>query len=423
MKLASEAAETSNSRATSQSGHLGYRPDIDGLRAIAVISVVGYHLFPAFVPGGFVGVDMFFVISGYLISTIVISEVTHQSFSFTIFYARRAKRILPALISVSSVAMLFYSHAFFSTQILSAYQSLIASFLFSANLYFNATTGYFDPAVNELPFLHYWSLGIEEQYYLFFPIIALAVCQIRKLPQAGIYVAITLVSVVGSEAVLRYNPSAAYYLIPWRAWELMIGTLTYYAIEYTVIKNPKISAVLFWLGIGLIGYSLYSLNASSSFPGVNALPACLGTAFVIVSGARFQGLGNVILGFGPINAIGRISYSLYLVHWPVYIILSTAYPDGRGFGTPFIMLLLALVFAAANYALVEQPFRSARFSSRHVVVVSASALVLVLILCESGVVYYQAKVEHARHPGIGYLSPNNYECQSATGRSRNCPAT
>jgi peptidoglycan/LPS O-acetylase OafA/YrhL len=382
---------------TDEPKDISYRPDIDGLRAIAVLSVIGYHLFPTAVPGGFIGVDIFFVISGYLISTIIITETSQKRFSFITFYARRAKRILPALISVSTIAMVFYSRVFFSPQIEDAYRSLVASFLFSANIYFYNTTGYFDAAANELPFLHYWSLGIEEQYYLFFPILALLISRANKTVQISLYSATGLLSLFGSEFALRSNAQAAYYLIPCRAWELMIGTLTYYAAAHGSRKIKKYKTAIFLFGLLLIGYSLWSLNPQSTFPGFNAFAPCFGTALIILSGSRSSGIGNRILACRPIRITGQLSYSLYLIHWPVFVIMSAAYASGTLLGSPFVMLAVSFFLAAANYLLVEQPLRKTHISSPRIVGAAIIALVATIAISQFGATYYMLRVERARH--------------------------
>jgi len=372
-----------------------YRADIDGLRAVAVLLVVGFHIFPYAFPGGFIGVDIFFVISGYLISSIILTEANAGTFSFVAFYARRAKRILPALTSVSAVAIVVYAQVFYAPQILRALQSLVASFLFSANVYFYATTDYFAPSINEFPFLHYWSLGVEEQYYLIFPLLVLLLSRLSQRIQIAAFVVLSLISLIGSEIVLRVQPPAAYYLIPWRAWELMLGTIVYF-----ILARPSVTFVTsplsFWLGLAAITSSAWSLNASSRFPGFAALPACVGAALIITSGARRQWIGNRLFGSSPLNYLGRISYSLYLIHWPVYVILSADSFAGTAWNNPIVMLALSLIFAVINYTFVEQPLRRLP-AGRNVIVAAACLIGFVLILSAFGIGYYHAKVERARH--------------------------
>ncbi len=333
-----------------------YRPEIDGLRAVAVILVILFHAkFP--VLGGFVGVDMFYVISGYLITSILAKEIQAGSFTFRRFYERRIKRLLPAYLFLLFWLFIYCSHFLFADELVSFAKSAVYSLLGISNVYFLFGSKYVGTAVYE-PLLHTWSLSVEEQFYMVWPILLIVLFKIRhKVSPTLMIVMILLASVALSEVFSRLHQNAAYLLLPFRFFELLIGG--YLAVTADkVARVMKYSAVCSVVGVVLIFASAFMLDDSSIFPGINALPACVGTALVIASGMTARpSLVTRLLSLPPVLYVGKVSYSLYLWHWPVLVL---AQYQGVALTTGNACLLMAGAFAASciSYHFVEQPFRA-----------------------------------------------------------------
>ncbi|MCW3845885.1 acyltransferase [Sphingomonas sp. LB-2] len=350
-----------------------YRPEIDGLRALAVLPVVLFHSgIPGF-SGGYVGVDIFFVISGFLITRIIYSELIAGSFSIVHFYERRARRILPALtvvlIAATGVAALLMS----ATDMIQYAKALTATVFFASNLWFrNQTGGYFEPDVETHPLLHTWSLAVEEQFYIVFPLLLMA-C-VRFLP--GRVKPIVLLGTLASFAFavwqVRASPNAAFYLAPARAWELGLGSVLALGLV-PAVRHGTTREVLGWSAIALIVMPVLLYTSATPFPGLAALPPCLGAALIIQLGD--SGAGRM-LGWRPLIFIGLISYSLYLWHWPVIVLLKgvlavSALPASWG----AIGIAVSLVLATLSWRFVEQPFRSrARIGRRSIFLLSGCAM-------------------------------------------------
>jgi peptidoglycan/LPS O-acetylase OafA/YrhL len=352
--LAKKAGGTS--KTLEPPGH--YRPDIDGLRAIAVLLVAFYHAkFPVF--GGFVGVDVFYVISGYLITSIIYPEIQGQVFSFRKFYERRIKRLLPAYLFMLFWLFVYCYNFLFADELISFAKSTVYSLLGVSNFYFLFQTGYFGSAGYE-PLLHTWSISIEEQFYVFWPIILIVLFKWRRwLPANLVIIGIFLLSLGLSEVFSHNHRNAAYLLLPFRFFELLIGS-------YLAVNAGRVAGWMRWpassalLGVTMIIASAVLLDESSSFPGLAALPVCLGTALIIAAGfARKPGVVTRLLSLAPVTYLGKISYSLYLWHWPVLILA-----EYRGITlTPLngaLLLLAALLASIISYHWVEKPFRSVR---------------------------------------------------------------
>jgi peptidoglycan/LPS O-acetylase OafA/YrhL len=319
--------------------------------------------------GGFVGVDVFFVISGYLISTIILTEVTVGRFSLAAFYERRIRRIFPALFAMLVVYTALAWVFFLPNELVAYSRSLIAALLSGSNLYFYQRTGYFN-LPQSYPLLHTWSLGVEEQFYIFFPLFVLA---IRRWFPARIRLSIVLcavVSLISSAADVYYNRNAAFYLPQCRAWELLVGTLL------SLNALPPIRSGL-WrnvaaaVGLMSVGYSMHYYNSSTPFPGLAALVPCLGAALMIESSRSGDSLVRRLLGWGPMRFVGRISYSLYLWHWPVIVlggmgilsvteklILPRWLPQAAlGRLDVAVEILLSFALATLSWRFIETPFR------------------------------------------------------------------
>lgn len=332
-----------------------YRPHIDGLRAVAVLAVALFHL-KLGLPGGFVGVDVFFVISGFLISGIILAEAEAGSFSFARFYARRARRILPALVA-TVIAVLGAGYLLlFPPEYVRLAHSAVASLLFSGNIYFWRTAGYFGPAATDLPLLHLWSLGVEEQFYLLFPVLVLIL--LRWAPRAfwPLLALGTVLSFVGAEWALGRNPPAAFYLLPFRGGELGLGALVVLAAR-RFRPLPIVAEIASVIGAGAIAWSVFALSEASRFPGFAALPVCVGTALIIWGGEARQTFVARVLSIPGLPLIGRWSYSLYLIHWPLYVFARRALPatDPTTLGLGVLAATVAL--AGLSYLLIETPPR------------------------------------------------------------------
>ncbi|MFL6633655.1 MAG: acyltransferase family protein [Massilia sp.] len=336
-----------------------YRPDIDGLRAIAVLSVVLFHLDKKLIPGGFVGVDIFFVISGYLITLISYSEMRNNTFSFSGFYRRRINRIMPALLVVIVSVLIFGLIALPPMDLTKLFKGAVAATAAVSNVYFWREYGnYFNAGIDEAPLLHTWSLGVEEQFYFMWPVLLLGLARTRVVLRSVIFVAGLASAVLISEIGTRTAASASYYLLPTRFFELAIGSLLAILVfEKPIPLNRKIATISGIVGLVLIFGSLYFLSETSPFPGVYALYPCIGTALLIAAGSNPDILTTRLLSLKPIVLIGLISYSFYLWHWPLI-----AYANY--FDIQVTLLSRAAIFVASillawlSWKFIEVPFRT-----------------------------------------------------------------
>jgi peptidoglycan/LPS O-acetylase OafA/YrhL len=328
----------------------GYRPEIDGLRTVAILPVLIFHMGYDWLPGGYLGVDVFFVISGYLITTILLREMESGLFSFRQFWARRIRRILPALIAVCLATLLAAWGIAFPTDRIAIGRQATATLLSVANIYFWRQAGdYWGAEAENSPFLHAWSLAVEEQFYLLFPLLLYAM--IRWAPKQ---IALGLVVVIGVSLSLFFyginsRPAAAFYLLPARAWELTTGALLAFRLynnSFGLVPSSLTGPVAL-LGLSTIVVSYFLVPAFS----VWAIGPVVGTSLVIACGK--QGFVGALLGNRWAAGIGRVSYSLYLWHWPVIVLGRYITPQPPG------LLLVAFFVAAAlaSYFLIESPLR------------------------------------------------------------------
>lgn len=335
----------------------GYRADIDGLRAIAVVSVILFHLQIGLVGGGYVGVDVFFVISGYLITGIIYQEVRTDRFSIARFYERRIRRIFPALFTVLAVCGIAGWFLLLPSEFASFGRSLIATTLFASNQYFLTQSNYFEAAAGESRvLLHTWSLAVEEQFYLFFPLFLLLLRKaLRERMVAAVWVT-ALVSFTFSLWLMSFNASAAFYLAPARAWELLAGGLIAVG-AFPVLTNVVTRNVLGFIGLFLIGAAVFGYRADTPFPGAAALAPTIGAALIIYSGNRSPTIVGRFLSLPVVVFLGLISYSLYLWHWPIAVF--TVLELGRALHTAekLAVLVACVVAATASWRFVERPFR------------------------------------------------------------------
>ncbi|MEO0321776.1 MAG: acyltransferase family protein [Myxococcota bacterium] len=345
---------------------LKYRADIDGLRAVAVLPVLFFHTDLPGASGGYVGVDVFFVISGFLITSILHKEIGAGRFSIVRFYERRVRRLWPALVVVVLFTTVL-AWLFLLPPLLRDYgQSLVAVTVFASNVLFYLEAGYFDGPAEEKPLLHTWSLAVEEQFYLFFPLLLLLLHR-RGWPLVRVLLGLFVVSLAGSVWRLPSDPSLVFYQLPFRAWELLMGGLL--AVGGLKAVPAKAAHGLGLVGLGLIAGSIVLYTPATPFPGLAAVPPCLGTALVIHAGRTEGGVAGRFLGLAPLVFIGKMSYSLYLWHWPLIVFARLLAPTGHlGTGETLAVLALSFVGAAFSWKVIEQPFRSApprgRFTRR-----------------------------------------------------------
>lgn len=352
---------------------LKYRPDIDGLRAVAVISVLAFHIGLSRTPGGFVGVDVFFVISGYLISSIIFSEIAGSRFSVIRFYERRTRRILPALFAMLAVFSIFAAIYLLPTELVEYGRSTLATTAYVSNLYFRYHSGYFDAPFSQ-PLLHTWSLAVEEQFYILFPLFLVLVRRFFPKRLRLSVVVLFFVSLLASAIIVAQNRVVAFYMPYTRAWELLLGTMLAIRI-FPPLRSAWLRNFATLAGMGMIAFSVLRYTENTTFPGFSALVPCVGSALIIGAGESGTSLIGSVLSWRPVVFIGLISYSLYLWHWPVIVLQkmgaligASVMPSSYRFLallTParfekLVDLALSLLLAVLSWRFVERPFRSGR---------------------------------------------------------------
>lgn len=347
----------------------GYRPDIDGLRAIAVLSVVLYHFHKPLVPGGFVGVDIFFVISGFLITRNIWGEMLSGRFCFSEFYLRRIRRIAPAFLVMTAITVVAGSLLLLPADLLALARSALWGTFSLANVYFwrHLDTSYFAESSDQVPMLHTWSLGVEEQFYFFWPALLIVASLVSRKRLTAVLLALLIC--VGSFVCAELSNVAAqkfaYYMLPARAGELMVGALlaiwqTSGMGIYQDRPAPRwLAELLAVCGFGLIAFALVHLDDTSAFPGINALYPCVGTGLLILAGGMQSVLVRLLLTPRPMVLIGLVSYSLYLWHWPVLAFIRYFYGVVDGWHAWFAAVAIA-VLSFLSYRFVELPARRYR---------------------------------------------------------------
>jgi peptidoglycan/LPS O-acetylase OafA/YrhL len=360
---------------------LKYRPDIDGLRAISILGVLIFHAFPQSMRGGFVGVDVFFVISGFLIGGLIFDEVSQGHLSFTHFYARRVRRILPALIVVLVATYLAGWFILFPDEYRQLGKQVAAAATFASNFVLLQEAGYFDTKFQTKPLLHLWSLAVEEQFYLVWPVYVWLTIRNRS---RFLFLTLALCAISFALSVVLPSREAAFYLPVSRFWEILSGSLLAYAV-----RRPLPPVVLRWReqycwpGLALIVVALF-VTPAADFPGWWGLPPVLGTCLLIFAGPGAW-LNRRVLALRGMVFIGLISYPLYLWHWPLISYAwildgSAGYEQVFGAGpaalTKFALLACAFVLACLTYFFVERPVRAASIHLRKAAVVAALLLML-----------------------------------------------
>ena len=341
-----------------------YRPDIDGLRALAIIPVILYHA-KLGCCGGYVGVDIFFVISGFLISSLIIKEVAAGTFTFSGFMERRARRIFPPLLVVVIAAMAAGWFFLDPVNFKILGQSAVAQATGLSNLLFYRLSrygsGYFSTTLDLRALLHTWSLSVEEQFYVLFPLLLLLLARFRNSVRSQVLLSLAIVSFVLSVLGSYYCRSVAFYLLPTRAWELLLGTLL--SLQQNKFSlSPIKRETLGWIGLALILFPITFYTDATRFPGLAALVPCLGTALIIFSGdSKLPTVGR-LLASKPFVAVGLVSYSLYLWHWPLLVFANAVayHLFSQGTALRAAVLVVSAVIAFLSWKFVESPFRKRR---------------------------------------------------------------
>jgi len=337
--------------------HPKYRPDIDGLRAIAVGSVLAYHAFPSLLPGGFIGVDIFFVISGFLITTILLQSLAAGDFSYRDFYARRIRRIFPALVLVLLATLAFGWYVLLPGEFSQLGKQTTGGAAFFANLVFLGEAGYFDATAETKPLLHLWSLGIEEQFYIFWPLL-LGLAWRRRWPMLRVTLAVAVISFLVNVLTVQPHRAAAFYSPLSRAWELMAGGLLA-AMRLQAANNgsaqprPWTKHVQSVVGMGLIVLGLFMTRSTKAFPGWWALLPVLGAVSCIAAGPNGV-LNRYLLSNRVMVWIGLISYPLYLWHWPLLSYARIVAGGEPPLQVRVVLVVAAVVLAWATYRFLER---------------------------------------------------------------------
>ena len=367
-----------------------YRPEIDGLRAVAVIPVIFFHAGVSAFSGGFVGVDVFFVISGYLITTIILSEMEQGAFSLVNFYERRARRILPALFLVMLVSLPFAWLWLIPSDMKDFSQSLVAVSTFCSNILFWRESGYWDAASEMKPLLHTWSLAVEEQYYVLFPLFLMLMWRFRKRWILASFMLVAGISLATAQWGAYHKPSATFYFLPTRGWELAIGAGIAFYFLYrkqtirTLLSHKLVDEILGLLGLLLIGYSVFAFDERIPFPSFYALVPTIGAGLIIVFSSSQTIVGR-LLSIKPIVTIGLISYSAYLWHQPLLTFARHESITEPSELTYAVLAILSIPLAYLSWRYVEKPFRTkGTFSRKQIFLYSIIGSVVFIVVGLAG---------------------------------------
>jgi len=338
---------------------MNYRREIDGLRALAVLAVILFHAGFQTFGGGFVGVDVFFVISGYLITSLILAELDQGKFSLINFYERRARRILPALFLVMFVCLPFAWLWLLPNDLKDFAQSLVAVPVFASNILFWRETGYFGTAEALKPLLHTWSLAVEEQYYLLFPLFLMLTWPLGKRWILSLTLLIFVASLAAAQWGSNVAPEANFYLLPTRGWELLVGSfVAFYRYQHPdKTDNGRIAEWGGVIGIALVVYAVFGFDNQTPFPSLYALVPTVGAALIILCATPNTFLGK-LLASGILVGIGLVSYGAYLWHYPIFSFLRYRALEPLSFSVLVAAMLMTFVLAYASWKFVELPFRN-----------------------------------------------------------------
>jgi peptidoglycan/LPS O-acetylase OafA/YrhL len=392
-----------------------YRRDIDGLRAMAILPILLYHAgIPGF-SGGFVGVDIFFVISGFLITSIIMREVNEGSFSFVNFWARRARRILPAALVVIVFTLMAGWLLFAPVDYIELGRSARSQAFFSANFFFWGESGYFDGPSELKPLLHTWSLAVEEQFYIVFPLVLILLHKFLPNKKCFVLTLLFSLSLIASIIWVKDYPSATFYLLHTRAWELLLGSLLAFLPMYS-FRYQWFAEIASGIGLATIAYCAISYDSGIVFPGISALPPTLATAVLIWVNGRNNTLVKQLLSLQPMVWVGLISYSLYLWHWPLIVFFRYSSVEELLLIDKLFLIGVSVILAYFSWKFVETPFRTKQlFATNKKILYSAFASILIVAMVGQQIRlakgYPLRLPEHVRNYAIGAIwSKDQTEC-------------
>ncbi|WP_460873870.1 acyltransferase family protein, partial [Paralcaligenes ginsengisoli] len=403
-----------------------YRPDVDGLRGVAVILVLLFHAGFASISGGFVGVDVFFVISGYLITKILFSNCQNNQFDYFKFLSKRFFRLYPSLVTILALTLAFGYLLLSPQHFQTLGQSTIAALFSVSNIVFLKNSGYFAEAASTNALLHTWSLGVEQQFYLLWPLILLVAFRFRAWAVPVVIAVIGSVSLYYSQQAVRHEPSAAYFLTQFRVFEFAIGGLIPWLERLRPTKNVMLE-VLLACGIAALLYSAITLNKDHPFPGLAALLPCLAAGLCIFAGPA-QYIGTLLRNRLMVN-IGLISYSLYLVHWPIIVFYRYFIYTEPTTHEKWDLVVIPFLIAYPVYLWVENRYRRLNFSTLGWTRAFTSACAIGVVIFTSTQAIYtngspwrlnsdaQAKLANAAH-----FHQTNYGGDGFRGRKRHSKA-
>ena len=402
-----------------------YRRDIDGLRAMAILPILLYHAgIPGF-SGGFVGVDIFFVISGFLITSIIMREVNEGSFSFVDFWARRARRILPAALAVVIFTLIAGWFLFAPVDYIELGRSARTQAFFAANFFFWGEAGYFDGPSELKPLLHTWSLAVEEQFYIVFPFILVLLHKFFPTHKRFSLILLFSVSLVASIIWVKDYPSATFYLLHTRAWELLLGSLLALFSLHS-LRYRGLAEIVSGISLATIAYCVISYDSSIVFPGMSALPPTLATAALIWANGRHNTMVKQLLSLQPVVWVGLISYSLYLWHWPLMVFARYSSIDELILTDKLLLISVSVILAYFSWRFIETPFRKKQLLVTNKKILY-SAVASILIVAVVGQQIRMAKgfplrlPEYARNYAIGAIwGKDQTECYKLNQAGQVC---
>jgi peptidoglycan/LPS O-acetylase OafA/YrhL len=369
---------------TSRDHSISYRPEIDGLRALAVVPVLLYHA-QLGAPGGFVGVDVFFVISGYLITSLLLKTMTEAPLDLLEFWERRVRRLFPALAVVTLATLVAGWFLLLPADYKALGESVCWQTLLSSNIFFWRQTSYFDGVANLKPLLHTWSLAVEEQFYLLYPLMLIGFAKLRRPIGRLIFLLLCVTSFTVSVVGVAHHSQAAFFLLPSRIWELGLGAIVA-ALPQTIRLSAWIDELASWIGLATILYAISFYNTAIPFPGLAALLPCGGAALFIRSNVPRLTNAGKLFSWRPIVFIGLISYSLYLWHWPILAFSNYWALNPLSVPIRIGLLILCFLIATASWKYIELPFRRrGRVRRRVTVFVLALATASILLLLGLGI--------------------------------------
>jgi peptidoglycan/LPS O-acetylase OafA/YrhL len=380
---------------TLRGNSIEYRPEIDGLRALAVVPVLLYHA-QIGASGGFVGVDVFFVISGFLITSMLLKRMEAAPLDLLEFWERRIRRIFPALAVMTLTTLVVGWFLLLPADYEELGESVCAQTLLSSNVFFWRHTSYFDGGADLKPLLHTWSLAVEEQFYLLYPLILVGLAKLRRPLGTLIFLILCVVSFVVSVDGVAHHPQATFYLLPSRFWELGLGAVVA-ALPRSILFPASVRQLTSGIGLAMIFYAVFFYDALTPFPGIAALLPCCGAALFIQSNRPHLTFAGKFLSSRPIVFIGLISYSLYLWHWPIIVFANYWALKPPRLSTCIALLFLCFFLSVASWKFVEIPCRRRRIvRSRTAVFLLASATASILFLIGIGI---------SRFDGVGARLP------------------